>query len=365
MKAAYIVSRPKIGELNDHLHLDESTIPSPTRSELRPNQVLIKVKAFSINIDDIHVAEGSMLGGIGFAQAPYPTTTKPHILGSTYSGIIQAVGSKVTKFAEGDRVFGFNAQPILYEVGPWADLTIGNPNNLLKLPDDITFVQGAAMAMPLVVAGGVYDIALPALVTGTERVMVLGASGGTGSVLVQALRKAFPQLHLVGVCSSKSNDFVLNLGADSTIDYNNGPIHETVQSSKDNGHFDVVLDCIGGSDYYQSSEMILAPHTGTFITCTGTEKWIGDRMLSRLEAVKYLWDSFMVPLVYNRLPGKHPYYYYAGPTTFGKGAKTILEQKTIPGIEKVIPFEVKELKAAIAHVASHRVKGKVVVDMTA
>jgi len=365
MKAAYIISRPEIGELNEHLQLDETTISAPTSCELKPNQVLIQVKAFSINIDDIHVAEGSMLGGIGIAQAPFPTKTNPHIPGSAYSGMIQAVGSKVTDFSEGDRVCGFNAQPILHEVGPWADLTIGNPSNLLKLPEDITFVQGAAMVMPLVVAGEMYDLAVPALLTGAERVMVLGASGGIGSVLVQALRKTFPKLHLVGVCSSKSNDFVLKLGANSTIDYNKGPIHETVQSSKDSDYFDVVLDCVGGSDYYRSSEMILAPHTGTFITCTGTEQWIGDRMFTRLEAFVYLCQTFMVPAICNRLPGKHPYYYFAGPMTFGKGSKTILEQKTIPGIEKVIPFEEKELKLAIKLVAAHRAKGKIVVDMAA
>jgi len=365
MKAAYIVRRPKIGELNEYLQLDETTISAPTPSELKPNQVLIQVKAFSINVDDIHVAEGSMLGGIGIAQAPYPTEAKPHIPGSAYAGIVQAVGSKVTDFVKDDRVCGFNAQPILHEVGPWADWTIGNPNNLLKLPQDISFVQGAAMVMPLVVAGEMYDLTLRALLAGTERVMVIGASGGIGSVLVQALRKEFPKLHLVGVCSSKSSDFVLKLGANATIDYNEGPIHKTVQSSRDKDHFDVVLDCVGGSDYYQSSKMILAPHTGTFITCTGTEQWIGDRMFTWFESLKYLWQTFMVPLIFNRLPGKHPYYYFAGPMTFGKGSKVILKQKTIPLIEKVIPFEEDELKAAIKLVAAHQAKGKVVVDMAA
>ena len=365
MKAAYTVTLPRIGELHDHLQLDKTTISAPTASELKPNQVLIQVMAFSINVDDIHVAEGSMLGGISIAQAPYPTKAKPHIPGSAYSGIIQAVGSKVTGFAKGDRVCGFNAQPILHEVGPWADFTIGNPSNLLKLPEDITFVQGAAMVMPLVVAGDMYDLAVPTLLNGTERVMILGSSTGIGSALVQALRKSFPKLHIVGVCSSKSNDFVLKLGGNSTIDYRKGPIHETVQSSNDSGYFDVVLDCVGGSDYYKSSEIILAPHSGTFITCTGPEQWIGDRMFTKFESLKYLWNTFVVPPIYNRLPRKHPYYYFAGPMTFGKGSKTILEQKTIPGIEKVIPFEEKELKAAISLVAAHRAKGKVVVDMTA
>lgn len=363
MKAAYITRRPDIGKLTDSLQLDETTISAPTASELKPNQVIMQVKAVSINIDDIHVAEGSMVGGIGIAQAPYPTKAKPHIPGSAYSGIVQAVGSKVTTFALGDRVFGFNAQPILHEVGPWADRTIGNPANLLKLPKDVTFVQGAALVMPLVVAGDMYDLAVPKLVTGTERIMVLGASGGIGSVLVQTLRKKFPKLHIVGVCSSKSNDLVLKLGANSTIDYHKGPIHKSVESSDEKSKFDVVLDCVGGSDYYDSAEKILAPKAGTFITCTGTEQWIGDRMFTRLEALQYLCKTFVAPFIYNRLPGKHPYYYFAGPMTFGEGSKTIMEQNIMPGIEKVIAFEEEELKSAIKLVAAHRAKGKIVVDM--
>ncbi|CAJ1952352.1 unnamed protein product [Cylindrotheca closterium] len=367
MKAAYITSRPDIGKLTEHLQLDETTIPTLTASELKPNQVLIHVKAFSINIDDVNVAQGSMLGGIGIAQAPYPTKSNPHVPGSAYSGTIQAVGSKVTDFLKGDRVFGFNAQPFLHEMGPWAERTIGNPKNLLKLPNNFTFVQGAALVMPLVVAGDMYDLAVPSVAMGTERVMVLGASGGIGSVLVQALRKKFPKLHIVGVCSSKSNDFVMKLGANSTIDYNKGPIHVTVlgSSANDNSNFDVILDCVGGYDYYQSAEKILAPRTGTFITCTGTEQWIGDRMFTRLEAFQYLWQTFMVPLIYNRLPGKHPYYYFAGPMTFGEGSRMIMEQKTIPGIEKVIPFEEDALKSAINLVAAHRAKGKIVVNLEA
>ncbi len=91
MQGIVITQRPKIGELSNDLQLVTVEIPEPRKSE-----VLIKVLFATITIDDINLAEGTELGGIPIGASP--SFKKPVIPGIELSGIVEKIGTNVTKF---------------------------------------------------------------------------------------------------------------------------------------------------------------------------------------------------------------------------------------------------------------------------
>merc|ERR1712232_893269 len=198
MKAAFITERPAIGELTNKIHLD-ATFPPPQNIE--PTEIIVQVKAFSINVDDIHVAEGSFLGGIPGLQRKHSSTQSPLVIGSDFAGIIATVGSKVTKFKVGQRVCGMNKQQSIYsEMGTWAEYTVTQSKNIVAIPDHVSFQDAAAVVLPLFVIHGLLEIK-PKL-KANERVVVIGASGGIGSLLISILRSlSIDNLHITGICS--------------------------------------------------------------------------------------------------------------------------------------------------------------------
>ncbi|MCP4717547.1 MAG: alcohol dehydrogenase catalytic domain-containing protein, partial [Deltaproteobacteria bacterium] len=98
MKALCYTRPLTIGELKTELTMQELPTPEPTETQL-----LVRMKASSINIDDIHVAEGTFFGGLSSSSA---SAEKPSIPGVDVCGTVTKVGAKVTGFAAGDDVVG-------------------------------------------------------------------------------------------------------------------------------------------------------------------------------------------------------------------------------------------------------------------
>lgn len=366
MKAAYVTERPSIGQLEDKIHLD-SALPAPQASNIKPNEIIVQVKAFSINVDDMHIQEGSFLGGLPGMQSKESSSQNPLVIGSDFAGIITAVGDKVNKdkFKPGQRVCGMNHQQRLFsEKGTWAEQTVTLEKSIVPIPDEVSFRDAAAAVMPLFVIHGLLEVVTPK-VKGKEKVVVIGASGGIGSMLIKMLRKVFADhdMHITGVCSGRNEKFVLGLGADQVVDYTKGPIEKALAGEDGTQVYDVVFDIVGGMESYNSAKAILRKN-GRFITCVGPEAWIGDTMFSKYEQMswvsKFLWHSIM-----NLVPGSHPYYHMVAPSELGKTTyQTAFESGIVPHIDKVVSFEdIDDFKEALKLVRSHRVKGKVVTEL--
>jgi len=375
MKAAYITERPAVGALATQVHTDQTTIASPSHTDLTPYQILVQVKAFSINVDDINVAEGTFLGGVPGLQRK--AGTAPLVIGSDFAGIIVAVGRKVERagtFKVGQRVCGMNKQQSMFgECGTWAEYTVTQPNNIVVIPDHVSYEDAAALAMPIFVIHGL--LAIKPLLKGDEKILVIGASGGIGSMLIPILRKSVKgqgNLHITGICSGPNQAFVTSLGADQVVDYTKGPVPDAlrgltgVAGSFGANEYDVVYDLVGGQSSYEAGKAALRPK-GRFLSSTGPVEWIGDKLLSAREQLalvgKMVWDS----IVSNWMPGSHPYYHLVAPTDFGKGVPTfniVFDNGLLPHIEKLIAFDDRiAFEKAIQLVKSHRVKGKIVVKL--
>lgn len=204
------------------LELSEVARPVPGADE-----VLVRVVAAGVNMADWHMMAGKptimRLFGLGF-RGP-----KQRIRGSDVAGVVEEVGSAVTEFAAGDEVFG-SAR------GTFAEFATASAKRLTLKPAGVSFeLAGAASmvgytALQALRAGGVELDALAG-----QRILVIGAAGGVGSMTVQ-LAKHFGAT-VTGVCSTAKVDFVLSLGAEDVIDY---------KKSRLLGAYEAIIDTAGG-----------------------------------------------------------------------------------------------------------------------
>src|SRR6266699_3287500 len=178
-------------------------IEKPTPND---DQVLVRVRAASVNPYDWHFIEGTpyimRLMGVGLRK---PKDTQ---LGVDFAGTVEAVGKNVTQFKPGDDVFGGRG-------GAFAEYVCRRANRAVALkPANLTFEQAASVNIAGITA-------LQALrdkgnVQPGQKILINGASGGVGTFAVQ-IAKTFGA-DVTGVCSSRNVDMVRSLGADRVID---------------------------------------------------------------------------------------------------------------------------------------------------
>jgi NADPH:quinone reductase-like Zn-dependent oxidoreductase len=133
---------------------------------------------------------------------------KTPVPGADLASAVEAFGKDVTRFQPGDEVFGIGK-------GTFAEYARAPENKLAPKPANLTFEQAAVVAISgLPAVQGLRD---KARVEPSQKVLIIGASGGVGTYAVQ-LAKAFG-VHVTGVCSTTKVGMVHSLGADHVIDY--------------------------------------------------------------------------------------------------------------------------------------------------
>jgi NADPH:quinone reductase-like Zn-dependent oxidoreductase len=190
------------------------------------NQLLVKVRAASINPYEWHFMRGSpyfMRLGVGLGA---PTDSR---LGVDFSGTVEAVGKSVTRFKVGDEVFGGDD-------GALAEYVVVRELGTVALkPPNITFEQAASVPIAAVTAlQGLRDTGQ---IKAGQKVLINGASGGVGTFAVQIAKSYGAEV--TGVCSTRNVALVKSLGADHVIDYTREDF------TRENQHYDMILDTVG------------------------------------------------------------------------------------------------------------------------
>ncbi len=219
----------------DTLELREVDQPVP-----QPDEVLIRVRVATISPADIAARTGQPW----FARLAFGLTKpKKTVLGSEFSGVIEAVGANVDNFAPGDEVFGASGD----DFGCHAEFVcMSKDEAIVRKPSSLSHEDAAAL-------GDGALTALPFLrdlgkLHSGQDVLINGASGAVGSAAVQ-LAKHYGAM-VTGVCSTANVEFVTSLGADHVIDYRKEDF--TALSRR----YDIVFDTVGKSSFSQSRRVL-------------------------------------------------------------------------------------------------------------
>ncbi|MBN8510894.1 MAG: NADPH:quinone oxidoreductase family protein [Burkholderiales bacterium] len=199
-------------------------VPTP---EPGTGQVRIAIRAASLNFPDILIVQGKY-------QFKPPL---PFVPGSEYAGVVEAVGSGVTRFAPGDAVAAMGS------IGGFGTHAVIDEGRLMALPPGFGFVDAAAFALTY----GTSHHALVdrgALQPG-ETVLVLGAAGGVGTAAIQ-VAKAVGARVIAGASSDAKCAFCRTLGADATLNYRTQDVREALKDLTGGKGPDVVYDPVGG-----------------------------------------------------------------------------------------------------------------------
>lgn len=266
--------------------------------------------------------------------------------------MVDQVGAGVEEPKVGQRVYGL-ANPMKGH-GPWATLCCVPAKNVRVMPAEWSFEEAAALALSGAVV--VEAIAAASVVPGM-RCLVIGASGGLGSLCVQVLASMGAEVW--GVCSGRNAERVHNLGASRVLDYTQGPF--AAQVDPDDRDLKAAFDFIGGHDAETQAAALLSPK-GRFVTVVGPERYVGESDLGVFRA-SWIFARVGARMLASRLSPSRPAYYFAGPTTpdFDRITRWIATPGIRPLIDRVLPMDLGPLHEGIAHVRSHRAVGKVVI----
>jgi len=297
MKAVLLSGKPPVrADITKYLTISDSV----TKPAIEQNEVLVRVKASAVNIEDI-------MNGVGRRMLVSIAATKeaPVVLGQEFSGVVEEIGSKVKDFKQGDEVLGHKI-PLRVRWGTWAEFVSVNEKVLVKKAACYSFSEAAALPMSALVAYGAVKAAglvdkpllenaphknrklgdvtvvqdeenkalfmdgvIDQSILKDTKIAIVGASSTTGLMMVDIL--ASRGLKVVGVSSASSAAAVLANGAVAVLDRHvSGGL-----GSKGDMELDIVIDCVGGQDIEDAGRKALGSK-GHFISMVGPCGNFGD-----------------------------------------------------------------------------------------
>lgn len=210
----------------------EADAPEPSMGE---RDVLVRVHAAGVNHLDIGIARGRFT-----AIVPYKL---PLVLGHEVAGVVEQVGSGVSRFAIGDEVF---ARPADFRIGTFAEHIAIAESDLAQKPRTLTMTEAASL--PLVALTAWQALVERAHIGAGQRVLIHGGAGGFGSIAIQLAK------HLgayVATTASGSNvEWLRQLGADEVIDYRSQDFEAQLSG------YDLVIESVGGANLEKSLRIL-------------------------------------------------------------------------------------------------------------
>src|SRR5437667_4348868 len=195
-----------------------------SRPEPKDDQLLIHVIAAGVNPVDGMIRSGMF--------AKEGKRAFPIILGGDVAGVVEKVGSKITKFKTGDPVFAYVS---LDNSGGYAEYALVTEREAAPKPKSLTYVQAAAV--PIVALTAWQALIDTAKLKAGQTVLIHGGSGGVGSLAIQIAKAHGAKV--LGTASTENQDLLKQLGAEVAIDYTKQNFENIAKN------VDVVIESIG------------------------------------------------------------------------------------------------------------------------
>ena len=296
------------------------------------DDVLVRVQAAGCGPDVWHL----MTGMPYFVRVmPGFAKLRAAVRGRDVAGRVEAVGANVRGMRAGDEVLGIVE-------GSFAELAVGRPELLVPKPARLTFEQAAAAPISgLTALQAIRDVAK---VRAGQRVLVIGAGGGVGTLTVQ-VAKAFGA-EVTGVCSASKADLVRTIGADRVIDYAQ---EDFTDGSR---RWDVIVDTAGRRSLRELRRALTRRGTLVIVGGDGGGRWTGGffRQILRAPLLSLFVGQKLRPLVSTEKP---------------EDLRALVEMIETGAVTPVVgsTHPLPDTAEAIRHLETGHVRGKVVITV--
>jgi NADPH:quinone reductase-like Zn-dependent oxidoreductase len=257
----------------------------------KDDEVLIKICATSVTNSDLFIRGSRIALRFLIPMRIMIGVTKPRkeVIGEVFSGIVTQVGSKITRFQVGDKVYGLTG----FSLGAYAEYKcmkeVDSKQGCLSIkPNNISFEEATSAAYGGLLA---FQPLEKAEIRPNNKVLIYGASGTSGVIALQLAK--YLEAEVTGVCGSRHISFVKELGADKSLDYTNDNEIGKLET------YDVVLDCAG-----KARSSALKEACKRALTKKGKYLSIDDSALlldsSRLDRIRELIESGKITPINDR-----------------------------------------------------------------
>ncbi|WP_210415991.1 zinc-binding alcohol dehydrogenase family protein [Humibacter ginsenosidimutans] len=202
--------------VDDERSLVDVELPDPVPA---PHDLLIEVRAASVNPVDVK------------QRASSPALAAPRVLGFDGAGVVRAIGSAVTLFRPGDEVWWAGQ---LDRQGSDADLQLVDERIVGRKPSSLGFAEAAALPLTTITAWESLFDKLRLDASSEGALLVVGATGGVGSILLQLVRELLPGVRTVATASNPENaQWVRSLGASAVANHHGDLVGDTLAAEPD------------------------------------------------------------------------------------------------------------------------------------
>jgi len=298
------------------------------------HEIQIQVLGSSVNDLDTKIRSGNL----GFIAPEFPAVLHGDIV-----GVVTQVGSSITKFKKGDKVFGFVGGIKGYP-GALAEVIVAKEDFFAQAPGSISNAELGSL--PLVGITAYEAVVEKAHVQKNQQVLVYGAAGGVGHLAIQ-LAKIREAKVVAVVVNDEQAQLALSLGADHAIVSGTKDVKQYVQEFTNGFGFDVVIDTVGLQNFPIALEAVKA--AGTLVN---TFAYIQtDLSPAQMKGVSLHFIAMLIPLFTNTHHEKYGQILatYAN-WLEAKKIKVVVDEKT---------FRFHEVGKAHAYYESRQAKGKV------
>ena len=322
----------------EHTALTNVPQPSPRTGEL-----LVRVHAAGLNPVDFKTRAGALK-----IIHNYPL---PIVMGNELSGVVEAVGPGVMRFAKGDRVFARVNKDIM---GAFAEYAVVHEDHAARMPTSLDFPSAAAV--PLAALTALQALRDELRLSADERIFIPGATGGVGTFAIQIAKLL--GAHVATTASPRGEALVKRLGADVVIDYSRERFEYKLSG------YDCAFDLLGG-DTLTRLWSVLKPG-GRVVSIAGMPEPVTARKdLGRGSGLAALfWVASLPTRLRAARHGLSYRYLFMHPSGADLAylASLIDAKKLEVVIDRVFSFS--EAKEAMAYLETGHAKGKVVLAMS-
>lgn len=256
-------------------------IPKPDLPS--PHHLRVKLAAAGVNPVDTKLR----------AKPAYHPDKLPAILGCDGAGVVESIGSAVTRFKVGDAVFFCNGG-LGDEPGCYAEFTTLHEDHCAAKPKKLSMQQAAAL--PLVFITAWESLVERANLEAGQTILIHAAAGGVGQVAVQLARHLGARI-AVTVSDDGKADIAHQLGAERIINYRSQDFVQEVLAWTDGRGADVVYDTVGGDTFLKSLDATRVG--GKLVSILATAMTQADAQKARLRNLSLCYDLMLTPQVMN------------------------------------------------------------------